>query len=146
MKRDRHLAESTIKSYHSCLIRFPALKEGKEIVEPLTDGVGESPLFQCSLRGSEGCTSPRIHDLRHTFAVTRLLAGSLLGAFPAKYPLAIKKVEFCAACCLPTSIGLNFFLTFVRYYQTAILNLLSHFRNLFFDLLGKLFLKSVIRS
>ena len=30
-------------------------------------------LIRCGLRGGKGCPGPRLHDLRHSFACTRLL-------------------------------------------------------------------------
>ena len=47
---------------------------GRRLYHTNVDRAFRQVLKKCGLRGGKGCPGPRIHDLRHTFACTRLLA------------------------------------------------------------------------
>ncbi len=48
-------------------------RTGRRVYHTNTDLAFRQVLSRCGLRGGRGCPGPRIHDLRHTYACTRLL-------------------------------------------------------------------------
>jgi integrase len=46
---------------------------GRRLYHTNVDLAFRQVLTRCGLRGGKGCPGPRMHDLRHTFACTRLL-------------------------------------------------------------------------
>ena len=48
-------------------------RTGRRVYHTNTDLAFRQVLTRCGLRGGRGCPGPRMHDLRHTYACTRLL-------------------------------------------------------------------------
>ena len=48
-------------------------RTGRRVYHTNADSAFRHVLTRCGLRGGKGCPGPRMHDLRHTYACTRLL-------------------------------------------------------------------------